>query len=129
MTWCRRGLQYTSRCGNWQALRRLVADLGVTFGSRRHLRVQRTRLGVLEGVPLVLFAHESSVSKSLWRYGEWESHQTELLQLFLRPGDVVVDVGAHIGSHAVALAHVVRATRIQLEVSTRTWKVALKHNQ
>jgi hypothetical protein len=41
------------------------------------------------------------------RAGDWETLQTEILQMFLKPGDVVLDVGAHIGSHAVAFARVV----------------------
>lgn len=47
------------------------------------------------------------VSVSQLSFGEWESLQTEILQLFLRPGDTVLDVGAHIGSHAIAFAGVV----------------------
>jgi hypothetical protein len=31
----------------------------------------------------------------------------EVLQSFLRPGDVVLDVGAHLGSHTIAFAHMV----------------------
>ncbi len=44
---------------------------------------------MVHAVPVVAFQHEHFVSASFESSGEWESLQTELLQLFLRPGDVV----------------------------------------
>jgi FkbM family methyltransferase len=83
---------------------RILKEAGADFGSNGHLRVQAVRLGLCDGVPLVFFKHEQSVSAALENVGEWESWQTELLQLMLAPGDVVLDLGAHIGSHAIAFA-------------------------
>ena len=40
-------------------------------------------------VPFIHFTHETTVSRCLYDLGEWESLQTEMLQMFLRPGDVV----------------------------------------
>ncbi len=65
------------------------------------------RGGLCDGIPLVSFAHEAFISEALNGQGEWESLQTEYLQQLVGPGDVVLDVGAHIGSHSVALARAV----------------------
>ena len=73
------------------ALREGVSKLSVTFGSQKHLRVQHARLGRFNGVPIVHFAYEFSVSSTLHRDGEWESLQTELLQV-------------RMGQHGVAAA-------------------------
>jgi hypothetical protein len=66
--------------------------------------VQRAALGRDTGRPIIHFVHEGTVSGSLWLYGEWERLQTTLLQELLRPGDVAMDVGAHIGTQTVAMA-------------------------
>jgi hypothetical protein len=62
-------------------IRQGIRELGILFGSEKHLRVQHARLGVFSGVPVVHFAHEASVSAYLANLGEWESLQTELLQV------------------------------------------------
>ncbi len=48
--------------------------------------------------------HDEHVGRALDLYGEWAEGELELLSLFVKPGAVVVDVGANIGTHAVALA-------------------------
>lgn len=47
------------------------------------------------------------IGRSLDYYGEWCESELDLLLRFCRPGDVVVDVGANIGSHTVAFANAV----------------------
>lgn len=74
------------------------------FGPAGCLRIQYARLGSASGVPFIHFSHEDTVGSLLHQQGEWENLQTELLQAFLKPGDVVADIGAHVGSHTVALA-------------------------
>ena len=37
-------------------------------------------------------------------YGEWAQCEIEILSHFIRPGDVVVDAGAYIGTHTVAFS-------------------------
>lgn len=41
------------------------------------------------------------VSRALLQYGYWEGHETRLLIANIRPGDIVLDVGANIGYHAL----------------------------
>lgn len=49
------------------------------------------------------------IGRSLDYYGEWCESELALLLRFCRPGDVVVDVGANIGSHTIAFARAVGA--------------------
>lgn len=51
--------------------------------------------------------HDRFIGRSLDCYGEWCESELELLLRFCRRGDVVVDVGANIGSHTVAFARAV----------------------
>ncbi|MFH1138963.1 MAG: FkbM family methyltransferase [Pseudomonadota bacterium] len=47
------------------------------------------------------------VGKALDLYGEWCEREIELLGRFIRPGWVVVDVGANVGTHTIAFAGLV----------------------
>jgi FkbM family methyltransferase len=51
--------------------------------------------------------HDIYIGKSLDLYGEWSEGEVELLRMVLRPGMVVVEVGANIGAHTVFLAEAV----------------------
>ena len=53
-----------------------------------------------------IFAYNSNgvIGSFLFIYGEWAEPEVELLSRLVRPGDVVVDVGAHIGTETVPLA-------------------------
>lgn len=61
-----------------------------------------TRYGAME-----CLASDSMVSLSLSRYGEWAQHELDFLAPFIRPGMVVLDVGAFIGTHTLAFASMV----------------------
>lgn len=50
------------------------------------------------------------IGRSLDCYGEWCESELDLLLRFCRAGDVVVDVGANIGSHTVTFAKAVGAS-------------------
>ncbi len=48
--------------------------------------------------------------KNVLKKGQtWESHIQKILQKFARPGSTVLDIGAHIGTHTMALAQAVGA--------------------
>lgn len=49
------------------------------------------------------------IGRSLDLYGEWSESEIVLLSNFLQPGDTVIDVGANIGTHAIAFARAVGA--------------------
>lgn len=54
--------------------------------------------------PLEIIANDIPIGKSLVDYGEWAQVEIALLRQFLAPDAVVYDVGANVGTHAIALA-------------------------
>ncbi|MBM4776643.1 MAG: FkbM family methyltransferase [Archangiaceae bacterium] len=73
------------------------------------VRLRACRHGVM-----AYLTSDAHVGRSLDRYGEWAEAEVELLSAFVKPGDVVVDVGANIGTHAVPLAAKVGPTGMVL---------------
>jgi FkbM family methyltransferase len=72
---------------------------GATLLQNGHVAVKRCRHG--------LFAYNVNdryIGRSLDVYGEWGELEIDLLFQVLQPGDVVLDVGANIGTHTVAFA-------------------------
>ncbi len=59
---------------------------------------------------MIFNVHDQHIGRSLDLYGEWAESELELLGLFIKPGDVVVDVGANIGTHTVFFAQRAGAT-------------------
>ncbi|MET8855529.1 FkbM family methyltransferase [Streptomyces sp. NPDC004579] len=41
------------------------------------------------------------IQRYLWLFGEWEPHLTAFMRSRIRPGDVVIDVGAHTGYYTL----------------------------
>ena len=56
---------------------------------------------------MTYFAHDTFVGRSLDLYGEWCSAETDFVTSLVGPGDVVVDVGANIGTLTLSLASAV----------------------
>jgi FkbM family methyltransferase len=52
-------------------------------------------------------APDMFISAQIVQNGEWEPFETELMQCFLRPGDVFVDIGANIGWYTIVAASIV----------------------
>ena len=56
----------------------------------------------------VLFnANDRYIGKCLAEYGEWSPGETDLFQKLVRPGDYVIDAGAHVGVHTLTFARLV----------------------
>ncbi len=53
--------------------------------------------------------HDVYIGRSIGKYGEFSEGEVELFSQLCRPGDVVVEVGANIGAHTLALASLVGA--------------------
>jgi len=53
---------------------------------------------------MLVNVNDEFVGKSLRAYGEWSEAEVFLFNQIVRPGDVVIEAGANIGSHTVALA-------------------------
>jgi FkbM family methyltransferase len=47
------------------------------------------------------------IGRSLQKYGEFSEHEMELLLKLVQPGDLVVEAGANIGTHTLALSQAV----------------------
>src|SRR6266700_354635 len=62
-------------------------------------RVKRCRHGFMLYNP-----RDLHIGRSLDLSGEWAESELELLELFLREGDVAIDVGANLGTHTVFFA-------------------------
>jgi FkbM family methyltransferase len=73
------------------------------------VRLRACRHGVM-----TYLLSDAHVGRSLDCYGEWAEAEVELLSAFVKPGDVVVDVGANVGTHAVPLAAKVGPTGLLL---------------
>jgi FkbM family methyltransferase len=54
-------------------------------------------------------SNDDPIGLSLRRYGEWAQLEIDVLVGFLRPGDVVIDAGANVGTHTAAFANAVGA--------------------
>lgn len=57
----------------------------------------------------VFNASDAFIGRSLTEYGEWAEDEIQLLQRFIRAGDLVVDIGANIGTHTVCFSELVGA--------------------
>src|SRR5215471_10181293 len=60
--------------------------------------------------PFGIIDTDSVISRSLRLYGEWAQLEIDLLSLFICSGDVVVDVGAFIGTHSIPFSAMVGPT-------------------
>lgn len=69
------------------------------------MRVRATRHGAM-AYPTT----DAHVGRSLDHYGEWAEEELQLLGALLKPGDVVIDVGANLGTHSVFFAQKVGPT-------------------
>ena len=66
------------------------------------IRVKHCRRG-----PMMYLARDQYMGRSLDLYGESSELEFELFGQFLKPGMIVVDAGAHIGTHTIYFAHTV----------------------
>jgi FkbM family methyltransferase len=83
----------------------------------RRLEIEaRTRFGARFGGTF-----PDTVHGFLYFFGVWEPSITAIYRAALRPGDVVVDVGANVGTHALLAAHLVGPTGHVHAVEASPW--------
>ena len=68
----------------------------------RHIAVKNCRHGLF-----MYSRNDAFVGRGLDLYGEWCDFELQAMRHYIRAGDTVIDVGANIGTHAVALANMV----------------------
>jgi FkbM family methyltransferase len=67
----------------------VMAPMRWVFGNRRRVRVH--------GRPFTIDLRDEEVSFRILLLGEWEPNETALFRTLIKPGDRVIDLGAHIG--------------------------------
>lgn len=90
---------------------------GVSAGLRFRLRRYMIRMSLPAGEAVLpchhgfglLFAEprQSVIARSIYLTGMWEPEVTGFIQSWLKPGMVVVDVGAHVGYYSLLFAQLV----------------------
>src|SRR5689334_14706450 len=65
----------------------------------REVRLKATRHGLM-----MYNSNDTYIGRSLDLYGEWCEGEADLLRKILRPGAVVLDIGANIGTHTLFFA-------------------------
>jgi hypothetical protein len=103
-------------------LRRVVRFADAHFERLAHTPFQAEGVALANtlGGVLAHLADESLVSRSLMQYGEWAAEDLALLAALVGSGARVLDVGAGVGVHAVALARLVGASGAVYAVEPRT---------
>jgi FkbM family methyltransferase len=77
----------------------------VSLEERQHLNLMPCRHG-----PMLFPRGDMFIGKSLELYGEWSEGEVTLFSHLLLPGNQVVEAGANIGTHTLALARLVGPT-------------------
>lgn len=73
------------------------------FFKNKHMMIKRYKHGYL-----LFNSFDKIIGKSIDLYGEWCEKELELLSEYIHEGDVILDVGANIGTHTIFFANEVR---------------------
>ena len=118
---------------HWQILRSQRRP-ALFLLSRLLMRTGLCRLFLIRQPGFVLRFHPSALSATLWMAPDDRHADADFMRAYLRPGDVVIDAGANIGSTALAAAAVVgaRGRVFAFEPHPRTFRylegnIALNH--
>ena len=94
-----------------EALATLVAARGAPPGLSRSVYLgDHTALAMLEGrLPIYVDTRGRDIAPHLLLHGVWEAEELRVFRRMLRPGDLVLDLGAHVGVYTLAAAEAVGA--------------------
>lgn len=59
---------------------------------------------IVEGLKLYIDKGDNTISQQLVQNGKWEEFETEIFKKNIKEGDVVIDIGAHIGYYTLIAA-------------------------
>jgi hypothetical protein len=102
--------EYADAYGPWAAAEKAKGDaeLQARLDAAPILKENPTFRGKLcKRGAFVYDPQSQSVGASMDAYGEWCDFELDLLTKFIHPGDIVIDVGAGIGTHTVAFSQMV----------------------
>ena len=87
----------------------LVAARSAPPGLSRSVYLgEHTALALLEGrLPIYVDTRGNDIAPHLLLHGVWEAEELRVFRRMLRPGDLVLDLGAHVGVYALAAAEAV----------------------
>ena len=94
-----------------QIIRGFVGDTIASF--RDHVSLGESHVITTirdEKLPIVVSSHDGCVSKFIRMKGVWEPHVSEAVLKVVKPGNVVVEVGANYGYYTLKMAHRVGPT-------------------
>lgn len=57
--------------------------------------------------PILFNKYDRYIGLSIRKYGEFSEHEIDIFKQFLKQGDTVIDAGANIGSHTIAIAKII----------------------
>lgn len=106
------GRATTSQTENLRKVRQLCAlanSPGIPVSARRELIVELRRNPIVLPIPGGFAEFCFRFPRDLWTIasGGWEPQNLRLLECSLRPGNVVIDAGAHVGHLTIFSAHMV----------------------
>ncbi len=76
-----------------------------------HMAIKACRHGTF-----LYSTHDTSLGRSLDLYGEWCEDEIRVLSQLVKPGDLVLDIGASLGTHTIPLAQLVSPSGLVIAV-------------
>ena len=98
--------------------------MNINSNIEKHLETKYCRYGIIS-----FFKNDIYIGRSLDEYGEWAQIELDFLLQFIRPGDVVIDIGAFIGTHSIAFGQKVgpKGKVIAIEPQNNAFQVLKKN--
>jgi FkbM family methyltransferase len=101
----------------YERIRRFFSKVGIKNipGTRairakiyRKLKPRGVVLANVQGSKMYMDTKDKGIVPYLLMYGVYEAYETKLFKQHIRPGDIVVDIGAHIGYYTLIAAQLVK---------------------
>lgn len=93
-----------NKSGLWKS--RILLLIAAKFNNAVH----RPNVLTVNGKKLFIHKIDDPLSSSIYYYGQYEPFETRLFQKLIKKGDIVVDVGAHIGYYTLISSTLVGKT-------------------